>query len=198
MFKTFGTEEAIFVNQDEGMFVAFPYTFDEAAATLETETIGGRKYVKAGSLVKEGDIVKGITAEAYDITHGPKVGRVVLEGYAWAHKLTDAAAAAANSLPGIVLMPYKKTYVVVSLLSVDGLKAVIRVFGNKFKDTVTAADITVTTLTIAGVDLLENGDLEIEFVAGGTGKITAIADTAFTLDPGAVSGLPIEITVGGN
>ena len=196
MFKTFGTEEAVFVNQDEGMFVAFPYTFDEAAATLETETIGGRKYVKAGSLVKEGNIVKGITAEAYDITDGPKVGRVVLEGYAWAHKLTDAAAAAANSLPGIVLMPYKKT--VVSLLSVDGLKAVIRVFGNKFKGTIAAADITVTTLTVAGVDLLENGDLEIEFVAGGTGKITAIAGTAFTSDHGAVGGLPIEITVGGN
>ena len=58
MFKTFGNSKEVFVNQDEGMFVAFPITLDTTAYTFETETRNGRTYVKAGSVVKEGDSVK--------------------------------------------------------------------------------------------------------------------------------------------
>lgn len=105
MFKEFGSTKEIFVNQDEGMFVAFPFTFDENTATLETETVGGRKYVKAGSVVKTGTVVNGITAEKYDITEGPVVGRVVVEGYAWKSELTDDAVAALASLPKITAYP---------------------------------------------------------------------------------------------
>ena len=106
----FGGTREIFVNQDEGMFVALPITFDEDVLELEIdETDDGRKIVKAGSVVKEVvdgvTYVKGITAEPYDITHGPVVGRVVVEGYAWASRLTDAAKEAAPLLPRIVLYP---------------------------------------------------------------------------------------------
>lgn len=106
MFKTFGSSAEVFVNQDEGMFVALPITFDADALTLETEVDGGRTYVKAGSLVKEGDSIRGITAERYDITDGAVTGRIVLEGYAWIHRLTNAAVGAASSLPRLVLIPY--------------------------------------------------------------------------------------------
>lgn len=105
----FGGTKEIFVNQDEGMFVALPITFDEDTLELELDESDGRKIVKAGSVVKEVvegvTYVKGITAEPYDITYGPVVGRVVVEGYAWASRLTDAAKEAAPLLPRIVLYP---------------------------------------------------------------------------------------------
>lgn len=105
----FGNTKEIFVNQDEGMFVALPITFDEDVLELEIEETDGRKIVKAGSVVKEvvDDVtyIKGITAEPYDITYGPVVGRVVVEGYAWASRLTNAAKEAAPLLPRIVLYP---------------------------------------------------------------------------------------------
>jgi len=105
----FGGTKEIFVNQDEGMFVALPITFDENTLELELDESDGRKIVKAGSVVKEVvegvTYVKGITAEPYDITYGPVVGRVVVEGYAWASRLTDAAKEAAPLLPRIVLYP---------------------------------------------------------------------------------------------
>lgn len=114
MFKTFGSTSEVFVNQDEGMFVALPVTLDADALSLETEVRNGRTYVLAGSVVKEVVVdelevsttyIKGITAEEYDITYGPVNGRVVLEGYAWRDKLTDDALAAAPLLPRIVLIP---------------------------------------------------------------------------------------------
>lgn len=105
----FGGTREIFVNQDEGMFVALPITFDEDTLELELDETGGRKIVKAGSVVKEVvdgvTYIKGITAEPYDITYGPVVGRVVVEGYAWASRLTEAALEAAPLLPRIVLYP---------------------------------------------------------------------------------------------
>lgn len=105
MYTEFGSTKEIFVNQDEGMFVALPITFDATTLTLETALRNGRTIVTAGSLVLEGDKIKGITAEEYDITHGPVVGRVVLEGYAWSANLTANAVAAAPKLPQIVLLP---------------------------------------------------------------------------------------------
>ena len=105
----FGNMKEIFVNQDEGMFVALPLTFDEDTLELELDETDGKKIVKAGSVVKEVvegvTYIKGITAEPYDITYGPVVGRVVVEGYAWASRLTEAAKEAAPLLPGIVLYP---------------------------------------------------------------------------------------------
>ena len=100
-----GNRKEIFVNQDEGMFVALPITFDASVLSLETEVRGGRTYVKAGSLVLQMSDIKGITAEEYDITYGPVVGRVVVEGYAWKSGLTDLAIEGAASLPRIVLLP---------------------------------------------------------------------------------------------
>lgn len=105
MYKEFGSTKEVFVNQDEGMFVALPITFDESVLSLETVDRNGRKIVKAGSLVLQSTNIKGITAEEYDITFGPVVGRVVTEGYAWESELTDLAKAAAVKLPRIVLLP---------------------------------------------------------------------------------------------
>jgi len=101
----FGNTKEIFVNQDEGMFVALPITFDEDILELELDETGGKKIVKAGSLVLQLSEIKGITAEEYDITYGPVVGRVVVEGYAWKNRLTDLAIEGAASLPRIVLLP---------------------------------------------------------------------------------------------
>jgi hypothetical protein len=105
MYTEFGSTKEIFVNQDEGMFVALPITFDASVLSLETEVRNGRTYVKAGSLVLHLSEIKGITAEEYDITNGPVVGRVVVEGYAWKNGLTDLAIEGAASLPRIVLLP---------------------------------------------------------------------------------------------
>lgn len=199
MYKTFGNTKAVFVNQDEGMFVALPMTLDNTALTLETETRNGRTYVLAGSVVKDGNSVKGITAEEYDITDGPVAGRVVVEGYAWASRLTDAAVVAAGSLPKIVIMPYD--YVSYELVSADTTthKAVIRIKnGGKFKSTIAKTDLTVTSLTASAVALNTGKDeLTVTFSAAGTGKITAIANSAIDgiASTAAAKGLPIDVTV---
>lgn len=108
-YKEFGSTREVFVNQDEGMFVALPCTLDADTLNLETEVRNGRTYVKAGSLVTSGEEpdVKyiGILAEEYDITFGPVVGRVVVEGYAWASRLTANALAAVEKFPRIVTFP---------------------------------------------------------------------------------------------
>ena len=105
MYKEFGSTKEIFVNQDEGMFIALPITFDASVLSLETEVRSGRTYVKGGSLVLQLSEIKGITAEEYDITDGPVVGRVVVEGYAWENGLTALAKEGAALLPRIVLLP---------------------------------------------------------------------------------------------
>ena len=197
MFKTFGSQKAVFVNQDEGMFVAMPVTFDSTVLTMETETRNGRTYVKAGSLVKQGAVAIGITAEEYDITDGPVAGRVVLEGYAWKYRLTAAAIAAASGFPRIVLMPY--LYMEYELVSEDTTahKATIKIVGGKFLSTITTNDLTVSTLTASAVAVNTEGDeLTITFSAAGTGSITAIAAAAVVGEEGAtVVGLPIAVTV---
>lgn len=197
MFKSFGNQKAVFVNQDEGMFVALPITFDSTALTLDTESRGGRTIVKAGSLVARSGVNVGITAEEYDITDGPVNGRVVVEGYAWKHRLTAAAVAAASGFPRIVLMPY--LYLEYSLVGVDTTahKATIKVVGGKFLSTIATTDLTVSTLTASAVALNDDAtELTITFSAAGTGSITAIAGTAVAGEESAtVVGLPISVTV---
>ena len=196
MFKTFGNSKEVFVNQDEGMFVAFPITLDTTAYTFETESRNGRTYIKAGSVVKEGDSVKGIMAEEYDITDGPIAGRYVVEGYAWAACLTAAALAGASSLPKIVVMPYK--YVSVEFVSADPVahKLVIRtVNGGKFKSGFTSSDLTIELGSSITANYAVNaaGD-ELTITASGTthAKITAITGIVGAATDFVVHGLPIE------
>lgn len=196
MFKTFGTTKEVFANQDEGLFAAFPITLDENVLTLETITEGGRTYVLEGSVVKEGSVVRGITAERYDITYGAKPGRVVLEGYAWASALTPNALAAVASLPKIVILPYKA--VVVAVDSIDGLKAIIKIEGAKFATDIEIADITVSGATISA--LAVSGDqnyLEVLFSGASTAiKITAFDAGSFVGATGTtLKGLPISLAV---
>ena len=197
MFKTFGSTQEVFVNQDEGMFVAFPLTLDKDVLTLETETRNGRTYAKAGSVVKEGAVIKGILAEEYDITDDVVTGRVVVEGYAWAHRLTAAAIDAAASLPKIIIMPLN--YVKYELVGVDATahKATIKlVAGAKFKSTISTTDVTATSLTVSAVALNTNADeLTITFSAAGSGSIDAIASSAITASGATVKGMPIPVEV---
>lgn len=201
MYKTFGSTQEVFVNQDEGMFIAFPCTLDEDSLTLETETRNGRKYVKAGSVVKEGSSIKGITAEEYDITDGPAAGRIVLEGYAWAHRLTAQAIVAAASLPKITVMPYK--HITVELASADTTshKAVIKATaGAKFASTFSASNITATLSDSATATYAVNADGdELTITASKACKITvsAIAAAGFVgaASGSVLKGLPIEANV---
>lgn len=199
MFKTFGTSKEVFVNQDEGMFIALPITLDADTYTLETETEGGRTYVKAGSVVKEGTTVRGILPERYDITEGVAQARVAVRGYAWASMLTDAALEAASSLPEIVIMPYKSVFVALVSEDTENHKAVITVTeGSKFASTVAASDFTVTGLTLneGGVTYNSDGTVTLAFSAGGAGKITAIKGTAFVAATGAtLKGVPMDLNV---
>lgn len=136
-YKKFGNSKAVFANQDDGIFSALPITLDEDALVLETYQADGRKFVKAGSVVKVGTTVKGITAEEYDITDGPVNGRVVIEGYAYAECLTEGAITAASGLPKIVLLPYGK--VIFDVDHTDLLKLFIKVSGAVFASGLGAA-----------------------------------------------------------
>lgn len=199
MIKSFGSTKEVFVNQDEGMFVALPITLDENVLTLETEVEGGRKYVLAGSVVLEGSSVRGILAEPYDITDGPVVGRVVLEGYCWANRLTPSALAAKASLPRVVTLPYKVIHY--ELLSEDtsAHKAVIKIkCGLKFASTIAAKDLTVSTLTVSTLSVSSDGtELTITFTAGGEGALTAVDVSKIEgADVGSVvKDLPIDLSV---
>lgn len=201
MFKTFGTSKAVFVNQDEGMFVALPITLDQNTYTLETETEDGVVYAKAGSVVKEGSTIRGILPERYELKNGiAQQARVAVEGYAWASMLTDAALSAAASLPKIVIMPYKSVFVKLVSEDTTAHKAIIAVEeGSKFASAVAASDFTITGLTLAaegGVTLNSDGTVTLAFTAGGAGKITAIKGTAFVAATGAtLKGVPIDLNV---
>lgn len=198
--EEFGNQKAVFANQDDGIFSAIPITLDSSVYTLETETVDGRTYAKAGSVVKEGSVVRGILAERYDITDGPTAARVVIEGYAYASRLTVEAVAAAASLPKIVLMPYKAAIVSIEAAE-SGLKAKITVEGTKFATTAAAANFTVTGGTIAtenGVKVSDDqNSVELTFTAAGEITITAIASAAFTGTPSGITlkGLPLTAVV---
>lgn len=201
MFKTFGNTKAVFVNQDEGMFIALPITLNSTALTLETESRNGRTYVKAGSVVKEGSSVLGLLAEEYDITDGPVAGRLVLEGYAWAHRLTPNALAAASSLPKIVLIPYKVLNVALKSYDDTTHKMVLQgLAGTKFASSFSGSDITIAlddTITASYSVNTAGDELTITASAATDVKITAIAYTGFVAaaSDSAVHGLPIEASI---
>lgn len=199
MIKRFGSTKEVFVNQDEGMFVAFPITLDENVLTLETASIDGRKYVKAGSVVLEGTTVRGILAEEYDITYGPVVGRVVLEGYCWVDRLTANAVAAVASLPKIIVLPYKLVVFEAGAQDKTAHKAVVKVRdGLKFASDIAVADLTITTLTASAVAVDDSGtELTITFSGAGKGSLTAIdlSKIVGAVTGSAVRGLPIALDV---
>lgn len=206
----FGNQKAVFANQDDGIFSAVPITFDESVLTLETYTVNNRKFVKAGSVVKYGNTVKGITAEEYEITDGPVNGRVVLEGYVYVDMLTEGAAAviSLNSLPKIVPIPFGK--IIFERMRADGLDVYLKVYGSVWTGSVSASNFTVqdaspaTNMEIKSVERdadnhsimkLTFGVKDSQSAVDGTLKITAVAQTAVSGASGKViSGLPIEIT----
>lgn len=199
-YREFGTAKNVFVNQDEGMFVALPITLDSTVLTLETESRGGRTIAIAGSVVKEGSSVRGILAEDYDITDGPKVARVVIEGYAWGEMLTVNALAAASSLPRLVIMPYKSIALVKVSEDATDHKLVIKVLNGKFASTFSGSDITISGEALVTFTYSVNtaGD-ELTITASGAGdvSITAIAKTGFVGAPDGtvVKGLPMTATL---
>lgn len=205
--STFGYQRAIFANQDDGIFSAIPITLDDTVLTLETFTENNRKFVKAGSVVKHGSTVKGITAEEYEITYGPINGRVVLEGYVYVERLTEAAVEAMALLPKIVPIPYGK--ILFNPLYALGTDVFIRVSGSAWKSTVAIGNFTVvdsgTGAILAAVerDANDNSLVKLTFaeavedagIEDGTLEITAINSTAVVSATGkVVDGLPITIT----
>lgn len=194
--EEFGNEKAVFANQDDSIFSAIPITLDSNVYTLETETVNGRTYAKAGSVVKEGSVVRGILPEKYDITEGPVAARVAIEGYAYASRLTVEAITAASALPKIVLMPYKAA--IVNVESIGDNKVVVNVEGTKFATTAATANFTVTGGTISSVSVsTDQNSITLTFAAAGEVSITAIASEAFTGVPTGITlkGLPLNVVV---
>lgn len=205
----FGKQKAVFANQDDGIFSAVPITFDENVLTLETYTEGSRKFVKAGSVVKYGNTVKGITAEEYEITDGPVNGRVVLEGYVYVEELTEGAAAviSMNTLPKIVPIPFGK--IIFNKIFANGTEVYIKAHGTVWTNTVSPTSFTVsdgsTNMEIKSVERLtdEHSTVKLTFgvkasqsAADGVFQITAVNQSAVSGAAGKViGGLPIEITV---
>jgi len=183
MYKKLGGTKNVFVNQDEGMFVAFPFTFDEKSATLETETVGGRKYVIEGSLVKTGNIINGITAERYDITEGPVVGRVVVEGWAWKYLLTVKARQALASLPKITTFPINEK-VTLNSIAITNKEALLALEVGSAPVTVTYSlnpsdyptEGATISLTSSKVTVLSVNNLVVSVVGAGTAVLTLNID----------------------
>lgn len=197
----FGNQKAVFANQDEGIFSAIPITFDESVLTLETYTQNSKKFVKAGSLVKQGSTIKGITAEEYEITNGPRDGRVVLEGYVYVEALTSAAAGAMSSLPKIVPIPYGK--IIFTAVGTDGKVIYIKTSGTVWSAEVATGNFTVNAnTTVKSVTVSSNDASVVELTVekatdatGNNGSITAIAAAAVIGSTGKViAGLPINFT----
>ena len=194
--EEFGNEKAVFANQDDSIFSAIPITLDSNVYTLETETVNGRTYAKAGSVVKEGSVVRGILPEKYDIKEGPVAARVAIEGYAYASRLTVEAITAASALPKIVLMPYKAA--IVNVEAIGDNKVVVNVEGTKFATTAATANFTVTGGTISSVSVsTDQNSITLTFAAAGEVSITAIASEAFTGVPTGITlkGLPLNVVV---
>lgn len=205
----FGNQKVVFANQDDGIFSAVPITFDSSVLTLETYTANNRTFVKAGSLVKSGSTVKGITAEEYELTSGPINGRVVLEGYAYVEALTELAATNLSSLPKIVPIPYGK--IIFEAMSAMGNKVVLKAHGTVWTSAAAAANFTVTdgspatnaAISAVARDTQDNslmtltiGASESHTLSNGVFKITAVAAAAVVGSTGKViQGLPITITV---
>lgn len=202
----YGRQKAVFANQDDGIFSAIPITFDESALTLETYTEGVRKFVKAGSVVKDGNTVKGITAEEYEITDGPVTGRVALEGYVYVENLTQSAAESLSLLPKIVPIPYGK--IVYAKRGESGLDVYLKVSGSVWTSSVAATSFTIsdTDTTNMEISAVERGSKDNSIVkltfaekasttaADGSLQITQINTSAVVGSSGKViEGLPITI-----
>lgn len=208
----YGNQRAVFANQDDGIFSAIPITFDEDVLTLETYTASdNHRYVKAGSVVKYGTTIKGITAEEYDITYGPINGRVVLEGYVYVEALTEGAVQAMSALPKIVPIPYGK--ILFDLIRAEGKDVYIKVSGSVWATAVAAANFTLeatgVTATVSSVERVSGKDNILKLsltitavesatssVLNGTVSIKSVASAAVIGASGKViSGLPIVLTV---
>ena len=203
----YGRQKAVFANQDDRIFSAIRITFDESALTLETYTEGVRKFVKAGSVVKDGNTVKGITAEEYEITDGPVTGRVALEGYVYVENLTQSAAESLSLLPKIVPIPYGK--IVYAKRGESGLHVYLKVSGSVWTSSVASASFTIsdTDTTNMEISAVERGSKDNSIVkltfaekasttaADGSLQITQINTSAVVGSSGKViEGLPITIT----
>lgn len=187
----------VFANEDDGIFSAIPVTLDSEVYDLETEVVGTRTFVKAGSVVKDKGttVVRGILPEEYEITNGPAAGRVALEGYAYASRLTPAALTAASALPKIVVMPYKATIVQPGTLSTDGETWTISLEGNKFATTAAADDFTVSGNTVTAVAVSD--DQNSIALTLGTAIVDGTPATSITaIDASALAG-PAGTTVKG-
>lgn len=203
----FGRQKAVFANQDDGIFSAIPITFDESVLTLETYTEGVRKFVRSGSLVKQGTTIKGITAEEYEITDGPVNGRVVLEGYVYVEYLTQDAVESLSLLPKIVPIPYGK--IVFAKTRESGLDVYIKVSGSVFTSAVAATHFTISDTDTTNAEIKtvtrstsDNSYVKLTFgakssttLSDGSLSITAINSAAVVGSSGKViAGLPITIT----
>lgn len=201
MITKFGGINEVFVNQDEGMFVALPMTLDATVLTLESVTAGGKTIVPAGTVVLEGTTVRGILAEDYDITNGPVVGRVVLEGYAWSHRLSANALAAIAALPRIVVLPYKVVVFVAGEQNDTNHTAKVKLLnGLRFAADIAVTDLTISTVVASAVAVSTDGtELTITSVAGGKGSLTAIdlAKIVGADSSSVVKGLPIALDIQG-
>lgn len=203
----YGRQKAVFANQDDGIFSAIPITFDESVLTLETYTQGVRKFVKAGSVVKSGTTVKGITAEEYEITDGPVNGRVVLEGYVYVENLTQSAAESLSLLPKIVPIPYGK--VIFAKRGENGTDVYLKVSGSVWTSTATTTHFTLndkdtTNMEVKSVERNSEDNSLIKLTFGvkssqtaqdGALEITSVNSAAVVGSSGKViAGLPIVIT----
>lgn len=201
MNKKFGFSSEVFINQDEGTFVAFPYTFAEGSTgvTLETEVRDGKKYVLAGSVVKEATIPLGIVPEEYCISDGPVAGRIVVAGYCYLSKLTTAACEVLPALTGIVAMPYNQIVVYLKELllpttSVQAVRVVLKVEGGIWhpsveKDAFTSVQEIKSLLRNDSETLTLEFDKSVEEV-----EIFSVKEKAFYLSQGkAIKGLPIHV-----
>lgn len=209
MNKKFGFSNEVFINQDEGTFVAFPYTFAEgnSGVTLETEVRDGKKYVIAGSVVKEGGSSLGIVPEEYCISDGPVAGRLVLEGYCYLSRLTTNARNALVALNKIVAMPYSQVVVYLkdhffSKGTSSLTHLVLKVEGSVWSESVDKSMFVLPSHASMHIDsLVRKDDFTIELIFKGIEdaiRLESIQQEAFSLsEPFPIKGLPIVSLNGG-
>ena len=208
MNKKFGFSNEVFINQDEGTFVAFPYTFAEGntGVTLETEVRDGKKYVIAGSVVKEGVVALGIVPEEYCISDGPVVGRIVLEGYCYLSRLTKNARSALVTLNKIVAMPYNQVVVYLAEHSfsqgaLPHTRLVLKVEGSTWTESMDKSMFQFSTSSVQLKSVERKDDFTVELILDGilpVLRIESVFTEAFSLSTQLpVKGFPIISVIGG-
>lgn len=203
MNKKFGFSSEVFINQDEGTFVAFPYTFAEGnvGVKLETELREGKKYVLAGSIVQEGSTSLGVVPEEYCISDGPVAGRIVVAGYCYVSKLTSRAQELLPSLPNIVAMPCNQIVVwmkelILKTEPVQKVQLVLKVEGGTWHTSIDKSVFTVVQ-EIKSIVRNDSTTLTLEFDKDESQiDITSVKKDAFYLAGGkSIKGLPISVLV---